>query len=374
LLRAYRITGAPLFWDVAKQTGRAIACSQGRHEGWAAVAHRNETCEQRPGQNGDAAGTLDDGASQSAVGFLMDLTVAQAATSDPTPPWLGDSVRKGLDFLLIAQDENGGWPQQYPKSVEDDYSNYATLNDGASTETITTLLHAYRQTGLERYRAAAVRGGDFLLKAQGPPSQPAWAQQYDAELRPAAARAFEPAAYGSEETGFAMNALLDLYAVTGDRRFLNGLAAARDWLERSTIRPGTWARLYEIGTNRPIYGDRDGKVHYTLAEISAARRAGYRWEGEFLSVTRALARYQAVLDGGREGLSRQTEALELAKPTANRMRKRSPRFLQSCRACVRERDGSRTASSTPILSSKTAGPFSMRSNSRHDESCRLGRP
>src|SRR5262245_12980351 len=89
-----------------------------------------------------------------------------------------------------------------------------------------------------------------------------------------------------------MNALLDLYAATGDRRFLNGLAAARDWLERSTIRPGIWARLYEIGTNRPIYGDRDGKVHYTLAEISEERRAGYRWEDAFPAVTRALARHQ----------------------------------------------------------------------------------
>jgi PelA/Pel-15E family pectate lyase len=309
-LRAHRITGAPLFWDAAKQAGNAIACSQGRYGGWAAVAHRNETCGPHGGSQDDVIETLDDGASQSAVRFLMDLAAAQATKTDRPPFWLADGIGRGLDFFLTAQDENGGWPQQYPKSDEDDYSNYATLNDGVVTEVISTLLHAYRQTGHKRYRSAAKRGGDFLLKAQGPPSQPAWAQQYDDKLRPAAARAFEPAAYGSEETGFAMNALLDLYAATGDDRFLKGLAAARDWLERSTIRPGTWARLYEIGTNRPIYGDHDGKVHYTLAEISEERRAGYRWEGAFPSVTRALARYQALRGGGREGLRRQTEALE----------------------------------------------------------------
>ncbi len=38
-----------------------------------------------------------------------------------------------------------------------------------------------------------------------------------------------------------------------------------------------WARLYEIGTNRPVFGDRDGKVHYDVKEISEERRRGYAW-------------------------------------------------------------------------------------------------
>ena len=226
LLRAHRITGAPLFWDAAKQAGNAIACSQGRHGGWAAVAHPNETCEPHGGsQADDAIETLDDGASQSAVRFLMDLAAAQATKTDRPPSWLADGIDRGLGFLLLAQDENGGWPQQFPKSDEDGYSNYATLNDGVITETISTLLRAYRQTGRKRYRAAAERGGDFLLEAQGASSQPA--------------------------------------------------------------------------------------------------TSGSRW---------------------------------------------------SCPACAREKDGSRTALSTPTHSSKTAGPFSMRSNSRPAESCRLARP
>ena len=39
----------------------------------------------------------------------------------------------------------------------------------------------------------AERAGDFILAAQMPEPQPAWAQQYDAAMHPAWARKFEPA-------------------------------------------------------------------------------------------------------------------------------------------------------------------------------------
>ena len=63
----------------------------------------------------------------------------------------------------------------------------------------------------------------------------------------------------------------------------------------------------EIGTNRPIYGDRDGKIHYSLAELSTERQTCYRWKSAFPSVTRALGRYQAVSAGGLDGLRRYEE-------------------------------------------------------------------
>jgi PelA/Pel-15E family pectate lyase len=37
-----------------------------------------------------------------------------------------------------------------------------------------------------------------------------------------------------------------------------------------------WARMYEIGTNRPIFSDRDGIVRYSWSELSD-RRIGYAW-------------------------------------------------------------------------------------------------
>ena len=36
-----------------------------------------------------------------------------------------------------------------------------------------------------------------------------------------------------------------------------------------------WARFYEIGTNRPIFSDRDGFAKHDLSEIGYERRNGY---------------------------------------------------------------------------------------------------
>ncbi len=40
-----------------------------------------------------------------------------------------------------------------------------------------------------------------------------------------------------------------------------------------------WARFYEIGTNRPIFSDRDGIPKRELSEIGYERRNGYAWLG-----------------------------------------------------------------------------------------------
>jgi PelA/Pel-15E family pectate lyase len=38
-----------------------------------------------------------------------------------------------------------------------------------------------------------------------------------------------------------------------------------------------WARYYEVGTDRPIFGDRDLTIHDDVNEISRERRQGYGW-------------------------------------------------------------------------------------------------
>jgi PelA/Pel-15E family pectate lyase len=50
-----------------------------------------------------------------------------------------------------------------------------------------------------------------------------------------------------------------------------------------------WARYYEIGTRRPIFGDRDKSIHDNMAEISRERRRGYGWYNEVPQA--ALDRY-----------------------------------------------------------------------------------
>ncbi len=47
--------------------------------------------------------------------------------------------------------------------------------------------------------------------------------------------------------------------------------------------PPLWARFYEIGTNLPIFSDRDGVPKRDLADIGYERRNGYAWLGDWPS-------------------------------------------------------------------------------------------
>jgi hypothetical protein len=132
-----------------------------------------------------------------------------------------------------------------------------------------------------------------------PEPQPVWAQQYDSAMHPAWARAFEPPSVTSRESGDAVMLLLDLYLQTGDQRYIKPLPAALAWFKRSALAPDLWARLYELKTNRPIYGDRDKKIHYTLEELSEERRTGYAWQRSF-GIPAMLERAEAVLKAGRD--------------------------------------------------------------------------
>ena len=46
-------------------------------------------------------------------------------------------------------------------------------------------------------------------------------------------------------------------------------------------------------TNKQIFGDRDGKIHYRLEEISEERQRGYSWSGD-----RRRARHDGLLQQG----------------------------------------------------------------------------
>ena len=56
-----------------------------------------------------------------------------------------------------------------------------------------------------------------------------------------------------------------------------GSTPAGRYLMPSPGAPLVWARFYEIGTDRPLFGDRDKSIHDKVTEISAERRNGYSW-------------------------------------------------------------------------------------------------
>jgi hypothetical protein len=167
------------------------------------------------------------------------------------------------------------------------------------TGLIRILLVGHERLGEERFLAAARRGGDFLLAVQGSARQPAFAQQYR-DGRPTAARRFEPAAYSTLETAYAVNTLIDLHLKTGETRYRDGAAAAAGWLADSAVAPSTWARLHAIGTNRPLFARRDGTVVDRLDDLPPGERTTYRWQGGrdvFPEIGHALDRIALLSEG-----------------------------------------------------------------------------
>ena len=73
---------------------------------------------------------------------------------------------------------------------------------------------------------------------------------------------------------------------------IHGKIYARGRAELQEGAEGTqiWARFYEIGTGRPIFGDRDKSIHDALGEISDERRRGYSWYNDVPA--HALDRYK----------------------------------------------------------------------------------
>jgi hypothetical protein len=195
-----------------------------------------------------------------------------------------EAARYALDSLVKVQYPNGAWPQRFtgppdpaqhpikPASLPEswpreyprtDYAGYYTLNDDTQADTIALMLDAAEIYGEDRYRQAALQGGEFLMLAQLPEPQPAWAQQYDADMHPAWARKFEPPAITGSESQGVLRILLDLYRRTGERRFLEPVPRALAYLKRSRRPDGRLARFYELGTNRPLYLTTDYKLTYS---------------------------------------------------------------------------------------------------------------
>jgi len=291
-LRAYRITRDESYLAAARDVGRSLAWSQRAAGGW---GYKGDVSDLKPDskmqQRKVGYCTLDDRTTQGALDFLMRLG------EFIDEPWLSESVQLGLDYMLKAQFPNGAWPQQYP--LQGGYLNYYTFNDGAINDCIRVTLTAHQLYEKEEYLDSATRGGDFIILSQLPGPQAGWAEQYSLDLKPARGRTFEPPGVCSLVAARNIETLVDLYLYTKNEKYLAPIPKAIDWLDKSRIGPNLWARLYEIGSNRPIYGDVDGRMHYSLDELSEEQRRGYCWQYEF-GINGAIQYYREVKGVGAE--------------------------------------------------------------------------
>jgi PelA/Pel-15E family pectate lyase len=251
--------------------------------------------------------TLDNDSTTTQIIFLAHVTAALLAAhraADAAP--FQAAVMRGVEYLLASQYPNGGWPQVWP--LEGGYHDAITINDDAMIHAIEVLSaaaaptadYSYLPTALRRRAAAAAaRGMNCLLKLQIEENRArtVWAQQYDAlTLAPTSARNYEMASLASGESVAIVEYLMSLPQPTppevaawftkteifgfrygsGDFRGDRTNPDGRRLVAVAGAGP-IWSRYYQIGTDKPIFGDRDKTIHDDVNEISRERRNGYSW-------------------------------------------------------------------------------------------------
>jgi PelA/Pel-15E family pectate lyase len=270
---------------------------------------RNELREQRTRRDS----TIDNGATCSQMEYLARVhTVSREERHR-------DGFLGGLDFLLEAQYENGGWPQYFPDPTG--YHRHITFNDHAMVNVLRLLKavgdgdapYAFVPENRRQEAAAAVdRGIECILESQVPVdgTRTAWCAQHDAQtLEPAPARAYEKISLSGSESVGIVRFLMDIE--NPSPQVIEAVESAVAWFRDAQLEgirqievrdpalprgydkrivqdeaaDPLWARFHEIGTNRPIFSGRDGVVKYSLAEIEHERRVGYSW---YTSSPRAL--------------------------------------------------------------------------------------
>lgn len=252
--------------------------------------------------------TIDNGATYTPMRYLARVYEATQQQR------FREGFRRGVDYLLEAQYENGGWPQYYP--LREGYYENVTFNDDAMIGAMRVLRDVARgrfafvgASRRERAAAAIEKGVTVILETQIEASgrRTAWGAQYDPEtLRPVGARSYEPPSIsGAESVGIARY-LMEIENPSPE--VVRAVEAAVDWFERvkladlrlirvedpslpeghdrvvgfdPTEASPLWARFYEIGTNYPMFLDREGNVHYAFSQIPHERRVGYDWLGDW---------------------------------------------------------------------------------------------
>lgn len=334
-LDAYEATGNPICSQAALAAARALVRSQLQSGGWHYRAHLSETGRDEfhyrrtlreqllpdlvPEPKRTGAGgwllwkrgdyrpqnqtILDDDVTQSALRFLMRIDRA-LEFQDAN---IHDAVATGLEALLGAQYPNGGWsanfdrfpatspsvevfpvkPANYPMSWSRTwpkaYDGSYVTNDNLMANVVATLVRATEIYGDQepRYRESLVRAGEFLILAQMPEPQPAWAQQYNVEMQPTWDRQFEPPAISGRESQDILLALIAVARATGEPRFLDPVPRAIAYLEKSRLPNGKLARFYELETNRPLYFTRGrGGKGWVITYETGRLASNYGWEWE----------------------------------------------------------------------------------------------
>ena len=257
-------------------------------------------------------GTLDNDSTTTQLRFLAKVITAVGRERGAV---YEASFLRGMEYLFAAQYPNGGWPQVWP--LQGGYHDGITFNDDAVTQALEVMegvaegkgMYAFTSPELRRRAAASLaRGLSCILACQivVEGRRTVWCQQHDAlTLQPASARNYEPPVQCTGESAGLVRFLVGL--PDPSPAVVAAVQAAAAWFRKTAIhdqvwsrrkggggqgprpapgithllpQPGAdpiWARYYEIGTDRPVFGDRDKTIHDRIEEISLERQNGYQW-------------------------------------------------------------------------------------------------
>ena len=282
-LDAYQATGDRAYLDAADRAARALIWGQLPAGGWNYIVdfagdRSLKRWYETVGKNGwrleefqhyYGNATFDDDVSSDAAKFLLRMYLVELN------PVYKPALDRAIGFVLESQYPIGGWPQRYPLKYDfshhgkPDYTSFITFNDDVVWENVNFLIQCYVTLGEQRLLDPIRRGMSvYLVTQQGRP-QAGWGQQYTLDLTPSGARTYEPTALLPGYTEAHVRILLRFYRLTGDRKFLDAIPPALDWLESCRLPERmteggkyTHPTFVEIGTNKPLFVHRRGtNVH-----------------------------------------------------------------------------------------------------------------
>lgn len=353
-LEAYRVTKDQAYLKAAQVTGQALVSGQLRSGGWYYrvefdPAQRREFLYRT--DVGDADRTRDDGiggwdvwrerkfkgnqtvlddeTTSGALAFLMRLDRDLEMRDEK----VHDAAQYALASVTAAQYPIGAWshnydrfpnqtpssehypvlaasyPEEWSRTWDKKFEGCYEINDQITADMIRTLLLAHDVYQEPKYLEAAKRGGSFLILAQLPDPQPAWAQQYNRHMHPVWERPFEPPAITGFESQDVLRVLLTLYAATGDSLFLQPVPKALEYLRACVLPDGNLARFYELKTNKPLYFTQDYKLTYDGSNVPD--HYGFKFPSELDEIERDYRRLLGEeINSGESSTSPTPELIE----------------------------------------------------------------
>ena len=257
LLYASEVLGDARYFDAAQDAAEFLLAAQDQRGFWA--SQYTMTVRGIEPLQTDAKVKLQDRVQSHPIYFLAYI---YRLTEDER--YL-DALKRAGEFVLKAQNPNGSWSHHYDTSkgqgeTRNGHPHGGELNDQAVNDGINVMVLMYHLTKDRRYVEAVKRAGDWLIAAQLSGNLVGWAEQYDKNNQPVWARNFEPSAWSREASTTAGLALIEVYRLSGDDRYLKPVQDYAAFL-KARFPKGIMFAFYDLASGRPIAAW-DNKIYF----------------------------------------------------------------------------------------------------------------